>query len=83
MSIKTVCRVVFGQSDIHIFEENTVKVFCAVYILRGALCSGYKRFINNLKKPLSMYSTSYAASGNLIDVTFDYEAAGVALPIPS
>ena len=34
-------------------------------------------YINNLKKPLSMYSTSYAASGNLIDVTFDYEAAGV------
>lgn len=34
-------------------------------------------YINNLKKPLSMYSVSYAPCGGLIDVTFDYAAAGV------
>lgn len=34
-------------------------------------------YINNLKKPLSMYSVSYAGCSGLIDVTFDYAAAGV------
>ena len=34
-------------------------------------------YINNLKMPLSMYSVSYAGCSGLIDVTFDYAAAGV------
>lgn len=34
-------------------------------------------YVNNLKKPLTMYSVSYAGCAGLVDVTFDYKAAGV------
>ena len=37
ISIKTFRGVIFSESDIDVFEENAVKVFCAIDIFRCAL----------------------------------------------
>lgn len=45
MSIKTFRRVIFSESDIDVFEKNTVEVFCAVNIFRRAPGCRDERFM--------------------------------------